>query len=64
LTCQVSGEYKFSAETLECAMMFIVITKPLPRGRIVKFRKCTQNTTWDLLHKGVSWLCRIAWRKL
>ena len=29
LTCQVCGEYKFSAETLEGAIMFIVITKPL-----------------------------------
>ena len=46
LTSQVSGEYRFSPETLEGAMMVVVVTKPLPRGRIVKFRKCTQNTTW------------------
>jgi len=45
LTSQVSGEYRFSPETLEGAMMVVVVTKPLPRGRIVKFRKRTQNTT-------------------
>ena len=45
LACHVFGEYKFSAETLECAMMFTVITEHFPQWHIVKFRKCTQNTT-------------------